>query len=114
MPLRILMSLDEIKQIQFAGVMSGLRQPSTKQFVPEPQMVCVDHVAFAVFGDLLDPALSEVPLHLSAIDIVRLSWQPHDPGDLVQRGPRAGIERRKRVAEVDGIFRVSAEVGSFS
>jgi hypothetical protein len=67
-------SLYEINQIQLAGLMSNIRQPPAKQFVPQPHTVCVDHIAFAVLSDLLDPALPEVLLHLTAIDALRLSW----------------------------------------
>jgi hypothetical protein len=39
MLLRVLMPLDEINELQFAGVMSGRRQSPTKQFVAQPYPV---------------------------------------------------------------------------
>jgi hypothetical protein len=88
MALRVLMPLNEIKQVQLAGLMRGLRQPSAKQLVPQPHSVSVEHVGFAILGDLLDLALPKVLVDLAAIDAIGLTWHPHDPGDLVQRGLR--------------------------
>ena len=53
-----------------------LTQLTTKQLVPQPHLVGVDHVDLAIGGDLLDLALAEVTFNVSAVEPPQLSRQP--------------------------------------
>jgi hypothetical protein len=71
---------------------------------------CADDITLAVIGDLLDLALAEVALDLTAVEAFRLSGQAHDPADLVKSGLSLRAERREDVAQIDGILCVPVEV----
>jgi hypothetical protein len=101
---------EEFRQVPLARLVFFLVQPPSKQLVPQPQPVRVDHVRLAVVGNLADAPLAVVPLHVGPADAVGLPRHPHHPAEFVQRGPRLQAERRQRVAQVDSVLGVPVEV----
>ena len=53
MRLRVSSHCYELRQVIFTHSKLFIRQPPTKQFVAEPDPKRVEHVAFAIFGNLL-------------------------------------------------------------
>src|SRR5262249_53913561 len=105
-------SVYEIRYIALARLERTLAQRAAKQLVPQPHLVSADHIGLAVVGDLLDLALPEVALHLTAIEPFRLSRQAHHSADLVKSGLPLRTERREDVTQIDCILTVPIEVGT--
>jgi hypothetical protein len=81
MRLAIAPRFDEIDQVSLARSKSKVGQAPAKQFVPQEHPICVDHVAFAVFGNLADVAVAVIFLDLSTADPARLARQTHDAAE---------------------------------
>jgi hypothetical protein len=96
--------------VQLARRESVLAQRAAKQFVSQPYLVSIDYIGLTVVGDLLDLTFVEITLDLTTIEALGLSGQAHDPAKLVKTSLPLRTERRKNVAQVNGIIGVPVEV----
>jgi hypothetical protein len=112
MRLRVSSHCYELRQVIFTHSKLFIRQPPTKQFVAEPDPKRVEHVAFAIFGNLSNPSFPVVSLDIRSADAIRFSRQAHHPAKLMQAYLRLGTERGEHIAKVNGILAVAVEIGT--
>src|SRR5262249_20943752 len=71
-----------------------------------------NYIGFAVVRNVLDLALAEIALYLTAIEAFRLSRQAHDSADLVKTSLALRTKRREDITQIDGILGVAMKVGA--
>src|ERR1700733_2379251 len=87
-------------------------QPPTKQLVPEPKPIRVDHVGLTIVGYLLDATGVEIRCRLATVHPVRLARKPHDPAQFFQVDLPAIAKRRQHVAYGDAVVGVPVVIGA--
>ena len=67
----------ELHQIVFALPKSFIGQPTSEQFVPQPNTECVEPIAFAVIGNLSYSSFAIIFFNIRSADAIGFTGQSH-------------------------------------
>ena len=102
--------LDEFREVRLTCLKCDIRQISPEQFIPQPNAIGVDHIAFAVIRNLSNVTIAKIFLHLCAANAVWLTRQSHHATDLMQGAFAGELNEERTVTEVNCVVGVTIEI----